>query len=396
MNKARYIQNHNIPEKKRRPWKRGVIGCRDCRMVFGCHRDLETHCKTFKHGFQRAIPLQPKMGKKLQSLAPPIPPRAPPRPPRFELPPGTTPKRKLNFESVIEPKLKWKDVKASLFKNEMSLSRDAKRKNLILQNIQFPMKNKLMNMHPLRGFTRNGTSKKEKEQQKKDEVADGNVHIFIDLSNLICGSQTLKVNSGRQKQILRDPRIRVNIPKLVQMIEMGRDVATRCVVGSHTSKYTKEWQEEWQGLSYKTASVMRDLNGKEVGVDEFIHAQLSRVLLKDHRNTQTLVLVTGDGNDNKDNSNFPEIIEAAMRKGWQIELWAWDCSVSHVYRKFAIFYPRQFQLQILDFHRKQITFKRSNENVLSCQVRNQSDFVCRTMHRDARQWRQSNNIGFAI
>jgi len=181
---------------------------------------------------------------------------------------------------------------------------------------------------------------------------NGNAHIFIDVSNVIWGSQIVKMHGGQR---VRDVRIQVVVPIMLDLIESRRAVATRIAVGSHSSESDKRWLDIWQTEGYNTTTLRRDLNNQECGVDEFIHAQISRVLLRKHRVRQTLVLVSGDGNTNGGLSNFPELLEAALRMGWNVELWSWKSSVNAVYRKFALAYPQQFQLRLLDNHRHSIT-----------------------------------------
>ena len=45
---------------------------------------------------------------------------------------------------------------------------------------------------------------------------------------------------------------------------------------------------------------------------------------------------------------FPDCIQAAMQKGWRVEVWCWRRKSSKVYEKFAREYPASFVLSYLD------------------------------------------------
>lgn len=56
----------------------------------------------------------------------------------------------------------------------------------------------------------------------------------------------------------------------------------------------------------------------------------------------------GDGNQNGGASSFPDCIQAAMQKGWRVEVWCWRGKSSKVYERFAMEYPSSFVLSYLD------------------------------------------------
>ncbi len=67
------------------------------------------------------------------------------------------------------------------------------------------------------------------------------------------------------------------------------------------------------------------------GVPRQIQAKLGQF-----RNSgRTLVLLTGDGNDNTGWVSFIDTVERALREGWTVEVWAWRGSTSRQYMDFA-------------------------------------------------------------
>lgn len=90
-----------------------------------------------------------------------------------------------------------------------------------------------------------------------------------------------------------------------------------------------------------------------------LHAQILHVFnayeTSDNKQ-QVLVLVTGDGNNNEDKVNFVKVVETALKKHWNVELWAWENSMSKKYLEVQKHFPIQMNIQYLDFYREQITF----------------------------------------
>ena len=83
-----------------------------------------------------------------------------------------------------------------------------------------------------------------------------------------------------------------------------------------------------------------------------IHAKIQDTILKFDSTAakRTIAILTGDGNDNKGRTSFPGVVEAALRKGFSVEVWSWRAQCSKVYSKFQANYPRYFSLKYLDEH----------------------------------------------
>jgi len=76
----------------------------------------------------------------------------------------------------------------------------------------------------------------------------------------------------------------------------------------------------------------------------------------------TLVMLTGDGNNNDDQASLFQAVEYALDKNWRVELWCWRMSVSKNYRILASKLDTRpnFKLFFLDNFREEITFKQNN------------------------------------
>ena len=136
--------------------------------------------------------------------------------------------------------------------------------------------------------------------------------------------------------------------KLAKVVEGGRQVEERWVVGSGSHS---PLQHMWKSAGYTVKWDPR--YGSEHNVDEALQAQIWKALSKEYSTTatspqHTLVLLTGDGNQNGGASSFPDCIQAAMQKGWRVEVWCWRRKSSKVYERFAMEYPSSFVLSYLD------------------------------------------------
>lgn len=160
-------------------------------------------------------------------------------------------------------------------------------------------------------------------------VVDHKVHVFVDHSNVTIGA----AQAGKEL----DPA------QLVEHVERGREVQERVVVGSHESERARP---EWERLGYTVVADPR--RGKEVFVDEALHAQLMRTVTRRFSPPHVIALVTGDGNANQGRTSFPDCVEAALKHDWQVELYAWRQSTNKVYSAMAEQYKEHFTLHHLD------------------------------------------------
>lgn len=91
-----------------------------------------------------------------------------------------------------------------------------------------------------------------------------------------------------------------------------------------------------------------------------LHAQMLNLFhrYKNMQNMQqTLVLATGDGNDNQFQTSFSTVVETVLKEGWHVELWTWENSLNKHYFTIQEKFPDGITINYLDSHRSKITFK---------------------------------------
>lgn len=160
--------------------------------------------------------------------------------------------------------------------------------------------------------------------QDKDRV-----YLFVDNSNVVIGAS----NAGGV----------IDIAQMTDRLVRGRTCCVKVVAGSMPPVGANIW-EQYAELGYHVrlgvrGSVPGECNvKKEVFVDDALHASISKILLDSdvvRHSRRTIILCTGDGNDNEGANNFPFLVHAALEHGFSVEVYAWRASCSTKYVQLA-------------------------------------------------------------
>lgn len=180
------------------------------------------------------------------------------------------------------------------------------------------------------------------------------VFVAVDLSNVHFGSQT---SSGA-----RNLAIRLDVRQLVGLLasdSSGRPRQLARQWGAAAASPSRETLcDLWERHGYTIRRLPPGHNGREVGIDEAMHAQIYEWLEAEYppHVQPVLALLTGDGNPNQGGTTFPRVIEAALRRGWHVELYTWRACTSAVLRTLAAQYDPVVRLIHLDTWREQLTY----------------------------------------
>lgn len=220
------------------------------------------------------------------------------------------------------------------------------------------------------------------------------LHIFVDCSNIVIGFiDELK----RRRKINVNIRMRkaaaFSWHAFALVLERGRPVARRVLVGSHGSPLhdkniarpdymveaekcgyevnildrvlknkdptpTKKKKREGKGNGYATTSgyssgsdgtYMMRKQVAEQAVDEILHMKLLESLV-DTQEPSTIVLASGDAAEAEYSGGFLKNVERALTKGWKVELVAWSSGLSRDYtsKEFQRRWKGQFSIILLD------------------------------------------------
>ena len=198
----------------------------------------------------------------------------------------------------------------------------------------------------------------------------GRQHLFVDGSNIFIGSQQLEDGT-------RDLNCRLSIPAFSQLVSGSAWCACRHVFGSSPPHNSGIWQA-YGKRKFEVTVEQRAQGYGEQGVDTRMVAHIERAILQSlqpqHKlyppQSNTLVLCTGDGNDNDGEPSFWEAVNLALAQGWSVILWSWKCVLNNRYLSLQDQFLHStgpwsqagagdFQVMLLDNHRDCITFSRS-------------------------------------
>ncbi|CAF1470161.1 unnamed protein product, partial [Adineta steineri] len=184
------------------------------------------------------------------------------------------------------------------------------------------------------------------------------IHIVVDNSNLFIGAQLGQGIDGQQ-----DAAIRINVANLANIIEKDKkklNIKTRIVGGSIPPRKARAWTE-WEKCNYACLLGDRSMNNKEVFLDDMLHAQIQKLILKNNPKKkhaeQNLILISGDGNGNDNRTSFPEVVLSALEHGWMVEVWSWQASLSAKFKDLQEKYPSKMEIKYFDTYRSKVTFK---------------------------------------
>ncbi|OBT82701.1 hypothetical protein VE02_08844 [Pseudogymnoascus sp. 03VT05] len=219
-----------------------------------------------------------------------------------------------------------------------------------------------------------------------NERPDG-IHVFVDSSNISIGfAEALKKARGMDKnEFTKLPPLAYH--SLALIMERGRGVAKRVLVGSSRDNVRLDYMYEAAQCGYEVSALERvekfkeakesdiekykrlgKANGNntssgsgseaplnafktvtEQGVDEILHMKMLESMV-DTDYPSTMVVATGDAAVAEYSSGFLRNVERALERGWKVELVAWKRSMSYAYRDkaFAKKWVGQFTIVELD------------------------------------------------
>lgn len=78
-------------------------------------------------------------------------------------------------------------------------------------------------------------------------------------------------------------------------------------------------------------------------------------------NNYSTIFQDGNNHEEEGGTNFVEVILQALRRGWQVEIWSWERSISQVY--YLLRKENEgLSIHLLDEYRNMITFRSGDNN----------------------------------
>ena len=194
---------------------------------------------------------------------------------------------------------------------------------------------------------------------KKLDLACGKeVDAYIDVSNIMIGAKLF------ENDINYDALI--NPEKIMEIIRGCRDVGRIVAAGTSPERdnlFWNRWGETAEILHYKKITHSDGSKGEQ-GVDELLHLPIL-INLTDQaqcNKQRTIILMTGDGNNNSGHSSFPSVVEMILEKTiWNVELWCWKRSMNTIWLTYSNKYS-SFSIHYLDDYRNEIVYYRHTKS----------------------------------
>ncbi|KAM7186315.1 hypothetical protein V8F20_011450 [Naviculisporaceae sp. PSN 640] len=169
--------------------------------------------------------------------------------------------------------------------------------------------------------------------------------LFVDNSNLWIEAQKFAASGGSHMPKLkdndRDPRVRIDTAKLVELLCCGRIQGPSFVYGSRPPPTDSIW-DAFKKNGFEAHIYSRARNGKEKEVDTSmvvkmsskstdldVRAELGGHDAKERKNNTIFVIVSGD------RDMLPAVKHIVVDCGIRVELWAWNSNLSQEYLMMA-------------------------------------------------------------
>ncbi len=147
------------------------------------------------------------------------------------------------------------------------------------------------------------------------------IFTFWDNSNIFVSAKTVAAEKEGSDAFYK---IRIDFNSLLQLVKAGRELEFAIAVGSIPPQLRHVWNKlEQTGVKvelYERGSQTE----KEQAVDQALQVHMLRKAFDYNGNAGTVVMLTGDGKGFLDGVGFHADLERMHKKGWNIEVLAWE------------------------------------------------------------------------
>ena len=194
------------------------------------------------------------------------------------------------------------------------------------------------------------------------------IHIFVDDSNIWIEAK--KLHAKKYKTLLNeDPRVRIDMGKLADVLANGRPVEQGILYGSEPPPIDTVWKKIEEKAGWTVKSKRRDMiTGKEKQIDTNLVADVTATAIRTPvEERTTIVLVTGDANV------LPALEKVLEEKQWTIEVYMWKDALSKQLIYYGAKNQRRVEIVPLDSYLDHLAFTNMKFSVSS------RDYLLRTV-----------------
>ncbi|XP_035683859.1 uncharacterized protein LOC118420898 [Branchiostoma floridae] len=184
-----------------------------------------------------------------------------------------------------------------------------------------------------------------------EHTTKDSVWIFVVDSNLWVQGKKL-IGKERKFKVAEDPRIRIDVGQLSEIVAEGRQVVTGTLYGSEPPKLDTIWKKVRQrGWRVPQPKKRSQFTGKEKQIDNQLGVDVTSLVCKTEEGKRgTVILVTGD-------ADVVPVLENILHEPpWKTEIWMWEKSISKEIRSLQQCHPDRMRIEHLDAYSKRLTF----------------------------------------
>lgn len=178
--------------------------------------------------------------------------------------------------------------------------------------------------------------------------ADEHVFIYVDDSNMWIEAKKRAAIKLKLKCV-EDPRLRLDIGKVTDVVANGRDVAWGTLYGSEPPPIDSVWQKirdrGWKVITTKRSTI----TNREKQVDHQMVADITALVADRSVTKGKIVIVSGD-------ADMIPAIKESLKMKWSTEIWMWQSCISNALKKLADENPGLVSINTLDSSLEDVTF----------------------------------------
>ena len=185
-------------------------------------------------------------------------------------------------------------------------------------------------------------------QAVKPPHGDNNhVFIFVDDSNIWIGAKKLAADKMNLK-CEEDPRLRLDIGKVTDVVADDRKVAWGVLYGSEPPPIDSVWQKIRKCGLKVNVTKRSTFTEREKQVDQQMVTDITK-LVSSNIFKGKIMMVSGD-------ADMIPAVNESLRKKWSTEIWMWKNGISKSLTKLAEENPGLLTIHTLDLYLEEITF----------------------------------------
>mgnify|MGYP001558314382 CR=1 FL=1 len=147
------------------------------------------------------------------------------------------------------------------------------------------------------------------------------IFIFWDNSNIFISAQTVAAQKEGPDAAYK---LRISFDRMLRLASADRPIEFAIAVGSIPPQLRHVWNKLAQSGVKIELFERGSHSEKEQAVDQALQVHMLRKAFDYNGNAGTIVLLTGDGKGFLDGVGFHADLERMHKKGWSIEVLAWE------------------------------------------------------------------------